>query len=224
MQEQQQQQQMSSESPRKKKMTKGVRFPSRKHIMEQAKQISRRSTWAINEMIAMWGDDEEHEKQRDQLDEECDKYAKGFHDSDNINFTTVGVEHLIDDDKYDEKLQLREEAYDAVLWTQHYQREEEDEILAQDSQAQFSDSFCAQNETELSEKYQRVSKKAANLAVDEAKRLSLELKLSDTENEEESSSSQDDTNPASLSRSGNDSNLSLLQRCRQLSGRFVFSK
>ena len=202
MQEQQQQQQMSCESPRKKKMTKGVRFPSRKHIMEQAKQISRRSTWAINEMIAMWGDDEEHEKQRDQLDEECDKYAKGFHDSDNINFTTVGVEHLIDDDKYDEKLQLREEAYDA----------------------KFSDSFCAQNETELSEKYQQVSRKAANLAVDEAKRLSLELKLSDTENEEESSSSQDDTNPASLSRSGNDSNLSLLQRCRQLSGRFVFSK
>ena len=210
--------------------------------MEQARQISRRSTYALSEMLAMWGDDEEHDKQRNELNEEVDKYEMGLHDSDNINFTTMGVEHLIDETRYNEKVQLREDAYQAVLWEQHYQREEEDQILAEkgivvggddassaDAEAAaqvLSDEHYERNGAALSEVYQTVSKKASDQAVEEAKRLSAELQELNKEDDDDDVGKNYYETPLSkraslLFANANNSTRNLFQRCRQLSGRFV---
>ena len=221
-----------SSSKKKREMIKGVRFPSRRQIMEQARQISRRSTYALSEMIAMWGDDEEHDKQRNELSEEVGKYEMGLHDSDNINFTTMGVEHLIDESRYNEKVQLREDAYQAVLWEQHYQREEEDQILAEkgivvgentspeDAAQVLSDEHFERNGAALSEVYQTVSKRASNQAVEEAKRLSAELEELNKEDEKQYETPLS-KRASLLFANANNSTRNLFQRCRQLSGRFV---
>ena len=94
----------------------------------------------------MWGDEYEELQREKQYQQDIIDGSYHRRNSDE-SFTTLGLQELIDEDRKQELLERREEAYHAVLWEQYYQWNEEDQQLEQQEkqqaqQEQQQDSSC----------------------------------------------------------------------------------
>ena len=70
--------------------SKGVQFKSRNSI-EQVRRISRYSNYAVEEVIAYWGDNDEHRLRKEELREAAKEYSMGRRTSDNFSFSAKGI-------------------------------------------------------------------------------------------------------------------------------------
>jgi hypothetical protein len=114
--------------PRKK----GIRFPDRQSRIEEVRRISRLSNYALEEVIAMWGDTEEHALQKMELKEAVSDIVQGRRNSDNLTFSAMGLTDKFGNRKV-EKKQARMESWEAVLDEQYLQEQDgirNDELLA----------------------------------------------------------------------------------------------
>ena len=111
---------------------RNVRFASRRSIMEDVKRISRLSNYSISEVIAVWGDTEEHKLHKKELKNAVKDMVTGRRMSDNLTFTSVGIDDKIGEGKC-EKMQNRQDGWEAVFDEQYLQEEDgikDDDILA----------------------------------------------------------------------------------------------
>ena len=111
---------------------RNVRFASRRSIMEDVKRISRLSNYSLSEVIAVWGDTEEHKLHKKELKTAVKDMVTGRRMSDNLTFTSVGIDDKIGEGKY-EKIQNRQDGWEAVFDEQYLQEEDgikDDDILA----------------------------------------------------------------------------------------------
>lgn len=111
---------------------RGVRFPSIGK-MEQVKRISRYSNYEIDEIIAYWGDSEEHRLRKEELREAAMDWKMGRRTSDNFTFTSAGIADKVGEGRA-LKRENRIKARNAVLDEQDLQYEEgvkNEELLAE---------------------------------------------------------------------------------------------
>lgn len=119
-------------SPGGRRRNNNVRFPSRRSCMEEVKRISRLSNYSLSEVIAVWGDTEEHKLHKKELKNAVKDMIQGRRMSDNLTFTSVGIDDKIGEGKV-EKIQAREDGWEAVFDEQYLQEEDgikNDEMLA----------------------------------------------------------------------------------------------
>lgn len=110
---------------------KGVQFHSRGSV-EQVRQISRYSMYDPEEVVAYWGESNEHTLRKQELKQAVMDWQMGRRNSDNFSFTTVGIA-----DKVGEARQVKKEnrwrSRNAVMDEQYLQEAEgvlDDELLA----------------------------------------------------------------------------------------------
>jgi hypothetical protein len=133
--EQQQQQQPDDDEdddPTPQPRKKGIRFPDRQSRIEEVRRISRLSNYALEEVIAMWGDTEEHALQKMELKAAVSDIVQGRRNSDNLTFSAMGLTDKFGNRKV-EKKQARMESWEAVLDEQYLQEQDgirNDELLA----------------------------------------------------------------------------------------------
>jgi hypothetical protein len=187
-----------------------VRFRS-SQSREQVRPISRISEYDLAEVLAVWGNDDEHELRLQELQQTISEYAASppnknkktqqqqqqqqrRRDSDNVTFTAVGlIEHVPGHRRHDLKLQVREAAWQAVLWEQYYQQEQQQEKQETEQQQQQQQQqpnntrrdnehhHEDENDMELDQVllakvyHKAAARKAQELAYQEARRLEQEL-------------------------------------------------
>ena len=116
--------------------SKGIRFPSKDDVLNERFNISRLSTYELEEIMAVWGDKEEQIENRIKLKQEVREFAQGRRLSDNMTFTSMGLTDKIGIGRL-EKQHYRQEGYEAVLGTQETQR-----VMALDGLDQVEGSPC----------------------------------------------------------------------------------
>jgi len=110
---------------------KGVQFHSRSS-MEQVRRISRYSNYDPEEVVAYWGDSNEHRLRKQELREAVLDWQMGRRNSDNFSFTTVGIADKVGEGKAIKK-ENRWKSRNAVMDEQDLQVSEglrDDEVLA----------------------------------------------------------------------------------------------
>ena len=101
---------------------RGVQFRSRNSI-EDVRRISTLSNYNTDEVIAVWGDENETTRRIQELQQEMSDLGHGRRESDNLTCTTVGLNY---GKRKAEKMEAREQTWHAVLWEQYRQFQEED--------------------------------------------------------------------------------------------------
>eukprot|EP00339_Tiarina_fusa_P011188 CAMPEP_0117031460 /NCGR_PEP_ID=MMETSP0472-20121206/22606_1 /TAXON_ID=693140 ORGANISM="Tiarina fusus, Strain LIS" /NCGR_SAMPLE_ID=MMETSP0472 /ASSEMBLY_ACC=CAM_ASM_000603 /LENGTH=232 /DNA_ID=CAMNT_0004739783 /DNA_START=101 /DNA_END=799 /DNA_ORIENTATION=+ len=103
-----------------------VRFPEKRPTI--VRRISRVSTRALSEITAMWGDDQEERERKARIRRDLERLAEGEtseeFDPNGSGLCTLGLADKIGP-RAEEKMELREKAWDAVMWNQHDQWEEQ---------------------------------------------------------------------------------------------------
>eukprot|EP00934_Nitzschia_sp_Nitz4_P009091 Nitzschia sp. Nitz4//scaffold38_size140716//116270//116746//NITZ4_003167-RA/size140716-processed-gene-0.78-mRNA-1//-1//CDS//3329550138//9081//frame0 len=110
---------------------RGVRFAAEEDI-EQVQRISRYSNYEIEEIIAYWGDGDEHQLRKEELREAVQDWKMGRRISDNFNFTSAGIADKVGERKV-MKRENRMRSRGAVLDEQELQQDEgmmDSELLA----------------------------------------------------------------------------------------------
>ena len=110
---------------------KAVQFHQRDSIAE-VQRISRISMYNPDEVTAYWGDSEEHRLRKQELKEAVMDWHKGRRNSDNLTFTTVGIEDKVGEGRAIRK-EMRWRSRNVVMDQQAWQDEEgyqDDELLA----------------------------------------------------------------------------------------------
>ncbi len=110
---------------------KGVRFHKRGSI-EEVKRISRISMYNPEEIIAYWGDSEEHLLRKEELKKAVLDLHRGRRSSDNFSFTSIGIEGKVGEGRALRK-EMRWKSRNAVFDEQAWQEAEgarDDEQLA----------------------------------------------------------------------------------------------
>ena len=102
---------------------RGVQFRSRNSI-EDVRRISTLSNYNTDEVIAVWGDENETTRRIQELQQEMSDLGHGRRESDNLTCTTVGLSHY--GKRKAEKMEAREQTWHAVLWEQYRQFQQED--------------------------------------------------------------------------------------------------
>ena len=105
---------------------KGVQWHSRNSI-EVIKRISRVSQYSIDEVRAVWGDDDEAILRKQELKDTARDVKSGRRMSDNLTFSTVGFRDKVGLGRQ-EKKEARNLAWDAVMDEQDLQASEGLEI------------------------------------------------------------------------------------------------
>ena len=100
---------------------RGVQFRSRNSI-EDIRRISTISNYDLDEVIAVWGNEDEQTQRVQELKQEMSDLYNGRRASDNLTCTSIGL-HV--GPRQSEKLEAREATYQAVLFEQYRQYEEE---------------------------------------------------------------------------------------------------
>ena len=157
----------------------GVRFPSKDDVMNERFDISRLSTYELEEIMAVWGNKEEQIQNRLKLKQEVREYAQGRRLSDSDNWTSMGLTDKIGIRRL-EKQHYRQEGYEAVLGTQETQR-----LMALDGldKDESSPAHPAIRNDVISAIYSTTTQSASLKAHQEA--ISLQHELEDSNNEKE---------------------------------------
>ena len=117
--------------PRNKKKG-GIQWHSRESI-EVVKRISRVSQYSPDEVIAVWGDNDEFRLRKQELKKAAQEMQQGRRVSDNLTFTTIGIADKVGPGRQMKK-ELRKSAWEAVLDEQELQEREgvqDDELLSE---------------------------------------------------------------------------------------------
>ena len=101
---------------------KRIQWHSRKSI-EVIKRISRVSQYSIDEIFAVWGDDDEATLRKQELKVAASDVKNGRRMSDNLTFSTVGIRDKVGLGRQ-EKREARNKAWDAVMDEQDLQASE----------------------------------------------------------------------------------------------------
>ena len=150
----------------------GVQF---RCALEEIRRISRLSSYQLDEIVAVWGDEEEQINRQQELKRDVTKYIQSGSGSgrrrlsDNYTFTSVGLcDHV--GIRKEEKIIAREQVWDAVLNEQDNQR------VAQVNTGHSNDIF-KYNSALLAKACQRQAKtyKSQQIAYEKAKELELEI-------------------------------------------------
>lgn len=119
------------EAPAVAPKKKGVQFHSRNSV-EQVRRISRYSNYDPDEVVAYWGDSNEHRLRKQELREAVVEWQQGRRMSDNFSFTTVGIADKVGEGRAVKK-ENRWKSRSAVMDEQDLQESEglrDDELLA----------------------------------------------------------------------------------------------
>ena len=119
------------ENPMPPKKKKGVQFHSRGSV-EQVRRISRYSMYDPEEVVAYWGESDEHALRKQELKQAVMEWQMGRRNSDNFSFTTVGIADKVGEGKQIKKAN-RWKSRNAVLDEQYLQEAEgimDDKLLA----------------------------------------------------------------------------------------------
>ena len=117
--EQKKEEEVTTGSTRPKK---GIQWHSRNSI-EVVQRISRVSQYSIDEIFAVWGDDDEAVLRKQELKSAARDILNRRRMSDNMTFSTVGLRDLVGLGR-EEKKEARYKAWDAVLDEQDLQASE----------------------------------------------------------------------------------------------------
>jgi hypothetical protein len=101
---------------------KGIQWHSRNSI-ELIKRISRVSHYSIEEIFAVWGDDDEAIRRKQELKVAARDMQYGRRVSDNMTFSTIGIRDKVGLGRQ-EKQEARYKAWDAVTDEQDLQASE----------------------------------------------------------------------------------------------------
>jgi hypothetical protein len=101
---------------------KGIQWHSRDSI-EVIKKISRVSEYSLDEIIAVWGDDDEAILHKQELRAAAKDVQHGRRVSDNMTFSTTGLKFLVGAAR-EEKQEAKYKAWDAVMDEQDLQYDE----------------------------------------------------------------------------------------------------
>ena len=111
---------------------KGVQWHSRNSI-EVIKRISRVSQYSIDEVCAVWGDDDEAKLRKQELKATASDVKSGRRISDNLTFSTVGMRDMVGLGRKERKEAIYD-AWDTVMNEQDLQASEglgiDSELLA----------------------------------------------------------------------------------------------
>ena len=112
-----------ADDPRAKYQSKKqLRFPSKDDVLNERHNISRLSTYELDELLAVWGDSEEKYNRKQAVKEDVKQFQKmGRRLSDNMTFTSVGLLDKVGERRV-EKFINRERGLETVLSTQETQR------------------------------------------------------------------------------------------------------
>ena len=163
---------MESNSSSSSSSRGGVQF---RCALEEIRRISRLSSYQLDEIVAVWGDEEEQINRQQELKRDVTKYIQSGSGggrrrlSDNYTFTSVGLcDHV--GIRKEEKIIAREQVWDAVLNEQDNQR------VAQVNTGHSNDIF-KYNSALLAKACQRQAKtyKSQQIAYEKAKELELEI-------------------------------------------------
>ena len=104
---------------------KSVRFPAQFSSLQITKHVSRLSSRGLSEIKAMWGDEKEEEERREKIRRDLDRIQllHGMRtDNDDSGLCALGLDDKVGS-RAQEKMEHREQAWDAVMWNQHDQLE-----------------------------------------------------------------------------------------------------
>jgi hypothetical protein len=110
---------------------KGVQFHSRNSI-EKVQRISAYTSYSEEEVVAYWGEDDEHHLRKQELRQAAKDCQSGRRMSDNLTFSTKGLVNMVGMGRED-KRENRQKSRDAVLDEQDLQEVEglmDDELLS----------------------------------------------------------------------------------------------
>ena len=99
----------------------GVRFPSKEDVLNERFDISRLSTYELDEIIAVWGDADEKANRKQNMKEDMKILQKAQRRMSDNGFTAIGLLDKIGE-RRNEKRNNRERGKDTVLSTQETQR------------------------------------------------------------------------------------------------------
>jgi len=122
---------LGEEEPAPVPKKKGVQFHRRESV-EQVQRISRYSMYDPEEVIAYWGDTDEHRLRKEELKAAVVDWQMGRRQSDNFTFTTLGIADKVGEGRAMKK-EIRYKSRNAVLDEQDLQEAEglkDDELLA----------------------------------------------------------------------------------------------
>ena len=111
--------------PDDKPKRKSVRFPAQLSSLQITKHISRLSSRGLAEIKAMWGDEKEEEERKEKIRRDLDRiqFLDGMRtDNDDSGLCALGLDDKVGT-RAQEKMEHREQAWDAVMWNQHDQLE-----------------------------------------------------------------------------------------------------
>ena len=143
----------------------GVQF---RCALEEIRRISRLSSYQLEEIVAVWGDDDEQIERQQELKRDANEFIhSGRRSSDNYTFTSVGLcDHV--GTRKEEKITAREQVWDAV-W-----KEQENQRVAQVNTGHSNDIF-KYNSALLAKACQQATYKSQQSAYEKAKELEFEL-------------------------------------------------
>jgi hypothetical protein len=113
------------------KPKKGVQWPSRDSI-EKVRRISTYTNYSEEEVVAYWGEDDEHHLRKQELRQAAMDCQSGRRMSDNLTFTTKGLVDKVGIGR-EVKKENRQKSRDAVMDEQDLQEVEgfiDDELLS----------------------------------------------------------------------------------------------
>jgi hypothetical protein len=82
---------------------KGVQFHSRGSV-EQVRRISRYSMYQPEEVVAYWGESNEHKLRKEELKMAVRDWQLGRRNSDNFTFSTIGIADKVGEGREKKKL------------------------------------------------------------------------------------------------------------------------
>jgi hypothetical protein len=110
---------------------KGVQFHSRGSV-EQVRRISRYSMYDPEEIVAYWGESNEHTLRKEELKTAVREWQSGRRGSDNFSFTTCGIADKVGEGRLVKK-ENRAKSRNAVMDEQYMQETEgimDDKLMA----------------------------------------------------------------------------------------------
>ena len=143
----------------------GVQF---RCALEEIRRISRLSSYQFDEIVAVWGDEDEQIERQQELKRDATEFVQGRRSSDNYTFTSVGLcDHV--GTRKEEKVIARNLVWDAVL------KEQDNQRVAQANTGHSNDIFKYNSALLAKACQQAQTYKSQQTAYEKAKELELEI-------------------------------------------------